>query len=560
MERQVRPATIFTKLLVAAVMVTGGVVAVATQATAAVSPMAAQPITATGHATAHSTTVSAAMAMSQTSTPTRSAGTLGRDGRSTGDGLAVTPAATARPTPSKPPLRAGDPNVGSGTTSSVTSARPRAVGTSAASPSSVNPAVSPAIGTQGVTQGNSGCASCATPDVTAAVNSTEMAETANLRLQVFNKSGTSLCNVSLPTLVGATSPLSGPRIQYDSTNKRFSMVIDTVPATSDDVAVQYLATSQSDDACGAWWIYTTIFQLSTTYPFGALLDFPYLGQDSTSILLSTNNYSFSGSYLGSSAYAEPKSILYTGGPFNFNIYSVGFSTAAVTVAGIPVASTTNTYWLAAVPGSGYKLYVMPTNPAGAISLQANVSAPFSAPSRRIRQPGTTQTLDPLDGRLGSAAVQAGKVIWFAHTIDDGGFPTVQYGGLDVTTGQIDTGLAFHDTASDDFNASIGVSPVTSTTDDIWVNWAYTDVPAGIAASDAVAGVAPGQGVPDLAGVDLTLVNGSAATSTTKFGRYSSVSIDPAATASCPAGRTALSAQEYFTGNQWTTQLARTTFC
>jgi hypothetical protein len=392
------------------------------------------------------------------------------------------------------------------------------------------------------------------------VNSTEVAETVNLRLQVFSKSGTSLCNVSLPSLVGATSPLSGPRIQYDNANKRFSMVIDTVPASTDEVAVQYLATSQADDACGAWWIYSTIFQLSATYPFGALLDFPYLGQDNTSILVSTNNFGFNGNYLGSSAYAEPKSILYTGGPFSFNVYSVAFSTAPVTVAGIPVASTTNTYWLAAVPGSGYKLYVMPTNPAGAISLQATVSAPFSAPSRRIRQPGTTQTLDPLDGRLGSAAVQAGRVVWFAHTVDDNGFPTAQYGAIDVTTGEVDTALAFHDLGSDDFNASIGVSPASSTTDEVWVNWAYTDVPAGLATSDAVAGVAPGQGVPDLAGVDLTLVSGSATTSTSKFGRYSSMAIDPAASAGCPAGLTALSAQEYFTGNQWTTELARTTFC
>lgn len=539
MSRHVRPANICTRLLVAAVLVTSVTAAVATPATAAT-----QPVTDTGSATAVAATVSGAMAAPQVVKPVRPDAVLGRDGKAAGAELpSATPSSTARPGPTR----------GSGTINTAKSAKSSAARATAAAAAS-----SPDI--QGAGQGNSGCASCATPDVTAAVNSTEIAETVNLRLQVFTKSGTSLCTVSLPSLLGATSQLAGPRIQYDNANKRFSMVIDTVPSSSGDVAVQYLATSQTDDACGAWWIYSTIFQVSADYPLGALLDFPELGQDNTSILVSTNNFDFTGKFLGANAYAIPKSVLYTGDPVSFNTYSVAFSTAPVQVAGIPVASTTTTYWLAAVPGTGYDLYSMPTNPAGAISLQATISAPFNAPSRRIRQPGTSDTLDPLDGRIGSPAVQANGIVWFANDVDDQGFPTVRYGAINVANDQIETALAFHDTTSDDFNPSIGVSPASSTTDNVWVNWAYTDSPNGVATSDAVAGVAPGQGVPDLAGVDLTLVNGSATTTNTEFGRYSSVAIDPSGTSSCPAGLTALSAQEFFSGNQWTTELARTTFC
>jgi hypothetical protein len=545
MKRRLRPAKVFPRLLVAAAMVTGGVVAVATPAAAT-----AQPVTATVHVTAHSATVSGAIAMSRITTPTRFAGPLGQDGRPTGSALPSTTGTAARPTPNTTSVRSGGLNVETGTTKSALAS------TSAAS---VTPAALPSI--QGGNQNNSGCTNCATPDVTAAVSSTQIAETVNLRLQVLTKSGTSLCTVGLAGLLGATSPIQSPRIQYDNTNKRFSMVIDTVPTSSDDVAVQYLATSQADDACGAWWIYSTIFPSSAgPYPFGALLDFPQLGQDKTSILLSTNNFAFNGSYLGSSAYAEPKSALYSGAGVDFNTYAVAFGTAPVTVAGNPVASSTNTYWLAAVPRTGYSLYAMPTNPAGAISLQANISAPFSAPSRRIRQPGTATTLDPLDGRIGSAAVQAGNVVWFAHDVDNLGFPTVQYGGITVTNNQIETALAFHDSTSDDFNPSVGLSPVSSTTDNIWVNWAYTNASEGIAPSATVAGIPAGEGVPQLDGVDLTLVSGSTTTNT-RFGRYSSVAIDPAASSpTCRAGLTALSAQQYFTGGLWTTELARTSFC
>lgn len=548
MKRHVRPATVVTRLFVAAAVL-GVAMATATTAgaiTSPNSPMAAQPIAGTGQATVHSTTVGAAMQSAQVTKAATTATTLGVNGKPAGTALpAATSGSTTRPAPNDSAAKGGV-NVKQGATAAV---RTRA-----------SASVSPA-GVQGVSQGNSGCQNCATPDVTAAVNSTQIAETTNLRLQVFNKSGTSLCNVSLPSLVGATSALEGPRIQYDNANKRFSMVIDTVPSSSGDVAVQYVAVTQADDACGAWWIDSIIFSNSSMYPSGVLLDFPVLGQDSTSILVSTNNFSFSGSYLGSAAYALPKASADAGNGFNFTTYSVAFGTAPVTVGGIPTAATTNTYWVAAVPGTGYDLYAMPTNPSGAVSLQATISDPFSAPSRRIRQPGTSDTLDPLDGRIGSAAVQTGNVVWFAHDIDDQGFPTVRYGGINVSTDQAVTAVAFHDTTSDDFNPSIGVFPASSTTDDVWVNWAYTDSPQGIATSDAVAGVGPGQGVPDLAAVDLTLVAGSATTTHASFGRFSSVAVDPAASSSsCPAGLTALSAQEYFSGNSWTTELARTTFC
>jgi hypothetical protein len=329
------------------------------------------------------------------------------------------------------------------------------------------------------------------------------------------------------------------------------------------VPVQYLATSQTSDACGAWWVYSIIFTGSTPqlYPLGAVLDYPYLGQDSVSLLSSTNNFSFGGSYLGSAAYAIPKSVAYTGDGFSFTTYQVAFSTAPVTVAGIPAFATTTTYWVAAVPGTGYDLYAMPTSPAGAVTLLAVVRAPFSAPTRRVLQPGTSRTLDPLDGRIESAGVQDGNFVWFANGVDYQGFPTVRYGAVNVRTGQATTALAFHDSGSDDFSPSIGVTDAGSDTNYIWVNWAYTDAANGIPVTDTVAGVAPGQGVPLLAAADLPLARGVSTSVTSAFGGYSSVAIDPVAHGSCPAGLTALTAQEYFTsGGSWATWLAETTFC
>ena len=504
----------------------------------------------TGHAVAHSVTVSGAMAGPQAPAQSEPTRTLGRDGKPTGSTLPARPSSGARPSPASMPIGVGGPNVGQSATPASLSTGP-----------GMTPASSPQFGFQGITEGSSDCTNCQTPDVTAALNATEIAETVNLRLQVSSKAGTTLCTVSLSSLLGAVTPLSHPRIQYDNAFKRFSFVVDSVPTSSSDVPIQYLATSQADDACGAWWVYSLTFFGSSLYPFGATLDYPYLGQDSTSILSSTNNFTFGGSYIGSAAYAMPKSAAYTGDGFSFTPYSVAFSTAPATVAGIPTFSTTNTYWLASVPGTGYDLYVMPTNPAGAISLQAVIRSAFSAPTRRVRQPGTSQTLDPLDGRIESAPVQDGSFVWFAHGVNVNGFPTIRYGAINVGTGQPFTAVAFHSNTSDDFNPSIGVSDAGNNTNHIWVNWAYTDTPNGVPVSDTVAGVAPGQGVPTLFGNDLTLVTGFSTSSISSFGAYSSAEIDPVGTFSCPAGLTALTAQEYFTSSgTWTTQLARTTFC
>jgi len=529
------------------------------------SPATAQPIAGTGTATSHSVRVSGVSAGVQRPASPASTVILGRDGKPAGAALPAVAAAGTRPAPPSTPVQAGGPNGGqaAGTTTQaarLSTVRPAAVQSAGVRSSAVPAGVSLADPFSGVSEATSNSTS-PTPYPTAAANATETAETVNLRLQVFNKtSGATLCGQSLASLLGAITALSEPRIQYDNSAKRFSLVINSVPASSSEVPVAYLATSQTDDACGAWWVYSIIMS-GTLYPSGALLNYPYLGQDSTSILSSTNNFTFGGSYIGSAAFAMPKAIAYTGGGFSFNTYSVAFSTAPVTVAGIPTFATTTTYWLASVPGSGYHLYSMPTSPAGAISLLANISAPFSAPSRRVLQPGTNQTLDPLDGRIPSAAVQDGNNIWFALTVDDGGFPTVLYGAISATSGQTTTALAFHSTASDDFNASIGVSDAGGNTNHIWVNWAYTQAGSGVATSDTVAGVAPGQGIPEEVGADLTLVSGSSTAAISTFGAYSSVEIDPVGTSGCAAGLTALSVQEFFSGNgQWATELARTTFC
>jgi hypothetical protein len=380
---------------------------------------------------------------------------------------------------------------------------------------------------------------------------------------VFGKTGGTQCGIGLNTFLGTSSALSDPRVQFDNLHDRFSMVVTVVPAPSDTPAL-YIAASKTASACGSWWVYRLTFS-GPLYPAGTLLDYPYLGQDRLSLLFSSNNFccatAFS-SYINSAAFSVAKSSVYAGDRVAFTSFPVAFSTAPVTVSGIPVTATTTTYFLAAVPGTGYDLYRMNSVPNSPVTLQAAISSPYTAPTRRVRQPGTTQTLDPLDGRIPWAPVQSQDFVWFAHGMDLSGFPAVRYGAIGVLTNAAFTAIAYHGGSTDDFNPSIGVADAGSNVIYAWLNWAYTDAPNGVPPSATVNGVLPATGVPNLIASDHTLWTGGKTSSNFRFGDYSSVEVDPTAVSgACPAGRTAVTNQEFFTGNgHWSTRLARLSFC
>lgn len=477
----------------------------------------------------------------------RKFGTLGRDGRPTADALPVRSATGQKPAPPSPGRNAGGPNTG---TSTGTPARTTATARPLIPPTTVNSNFT------AIDQTNSNCG-CQPPDVNAAVGQNEIVESVNLRLQVYTKAGAALCGVPLSSWF--SGQLSDPRVQYDNAFNRYSMTLIPVPSSATATPTLYLATSQTANPCGSWWLYSIGFS-GSLYPPGTLLDYPYLGQDrdatSPSLLLSSNNFCCApgfGSYINSAAFWIPKSAVYAGAGFSFSAFSVAWSTAPVTVSGIPMAVTSNSYYVASVPGTGYNLY---RKSGGSLVLQATISSPFSAPTRQVTQGAGLPGLDPLDGRIDWAPVLSQGFIWFAHGLDIGGFPGVRYGAINTSTNAATVALAYHSGTSDDFNPSIGVADAGTNSVRIWLNWAYTDTPASQPqTSDTINEVLPGGGVPSLTASDLTLRVGTTTSTNSRFGDYSSVSVDPVS-----GGTSAVVAQQHFTGGtNWITNIAETTF-
>jgi hypothetical protein len=499
----------------------------------------------------------------------RSFGPLGRNGKVAGSALPVRRSTGAKPLPAGSPAVAGRPNAGHASRMHL---RMR----SSAGPLSPFTAVKQNF--EGVTESGSDC-SCQPPDPNAAVSTSQNAQVVNLRLEVYKKTGKGIpvCGVALNTLLGTSAALSDPHIIWDNVHKRFIMVVIPVPSSPSATATEFLLATQTASACGSWFVYSIGFT-GGAFPAGTLMDYPYLGQDNSpsttstvagAILSSTNNFccapNFS-SYINTQAFAIPKAPVYAGQGFSFSTFPVSFSTPPVTTSGLGKAKSPNTYWLSAVSGSGYNLYRM-TNSANpgstTLTLQASISSPWNPPPRRVNQPGTTNTLDPLDGRIDWAPEMGGAgFIWFAHGIANGSFPSVQYGAVSTTSNTVSVANVFHSATSDDFNPSLAVTPTSGSLVYLWVNWAYTDTPNGVATSDTVNGVLPGGGIPALTSGDLPLVKGFTTTTNFRFGDFSSVEIDPSKVSlTCPAGRDATLAQEYFdSSQQWVTRIARVSFC
>jgi PASTA domain len=404
--------------------------------------------------------------------------------------------------------------------------------------------------------GISQCGGCGVPpDPNAATSGAEIVELVNTFIQVTDTTGAVQCGggVTLNRLLRSTDSLTDPRVQFDNVHQRFSLAVTVFPASNSATPAMWVAASDSADACGTWRVYRLTFS-GSPFPAGTFLDFPMLGQDTNALLISTRNLISTRSF---QVFGLPKAAIYAGAPVNFSTFNVPSLTAPVTNAGQPMISSRFSFFLAAVPGTGYRLFRLTNSggPGATLTLQATINSPFNAPTREANQPGTSSTVDSSDGNILASPYFDGTSIWFTHVFDLVGFPTVRYGAINASTNTVTTAVAFHSGTSDDFNPSLAVG-LNPSGINVYLNWAFTDAPAGTATSDVVDTLPAGQPITNLIGTSTVLRTGST-TNQTRFGDFSSVAVDP----QVPGGKCAVTAQQYFNvGGTWNTRLARVGTC
>jgi hypothetical protein len=456
------------------------------------------------------------------------------------------------------PNAAAAPQAATGSSSAKKPAAPAAsnkIGANVSSGGGVaSPNVAPTtqVSFDGVNQATA-CGTCFPPDVSAAVGQTEIAQMVNGRLRVTNKTGTINCDLNLPLFLGTDDSLAHPRIIYDTNANQYAFVVSVVPA-NDAMPAIWAAISSNDEACGIWNASRITFT-GNDFPGGTQLVNPILGQDRNALLVSSQNVTPSGTNFTS--FAILKSQILNQQTVTVTTFDTGVRTSPATNAGAPLLNTSSSFFIAAIPGTGYRIFRL-TNPGQsnqAFSTLFTVTNRFSAPSRQVRQPNTTATLDPGNGTITAQAVFDGQLIWFTHGIDLSGFPSVRYGAISPVNGGMATATAFRSSNSDDFNPSIAIA-LTSGEERVFLDWNYTDTSITRGASPTIDTVNPGSGVPNLNGTGISLLNGSVSTTQSSFGSFSSFAIDPTAATNC-----AVSATEYFQSDgTWRTRVTRVGSC
>jgi len=370
------------------------------------------------------------------------------------------------------------------------------------------------------------------PDTHGAAGLNHFAEITNSHLDIYLKAApnTRVKSVTLASFFGyLTRTLFDPRVIYDPGYNRW---IITADARAESAAVQYffIAVSQTADPLGAFYIYRVNVSNGFGIVDGVQWDYPQVGFDQNAVIFTANFFNSAGGFIDARMFAVAKSLLYSG-PSQTLTPSLFIDLAGTLSPPIVLDTNTNTYLVAAdAPDSKVTIYTLTNSAANPPTLSAAATIPvtaFALPPDAV-QPGTTATLDTLDGRFVNVSTQIGNSLFQVHTIASGGYARARFYEFDtVNKTVIQSGTFARSGTSHDFNASIAANRFK----DVFVTWSATDPANSVNAevrfsgrlhTDA-AGVIPSPG---------SLLYGSSTfynftgSGTQRWGDYSAVSLDP----------------------------------
>lgn len=426
---------------------------------------------------------------------------------------------------------------------------------------------------QGAVQGENG-QSWIPPDVDDAVGPSQILQTTNASLDIYNKSGLHLRSTSLNGFVGNfTDALGDSRAMYDPNYNRWVVLIDDFSnLTGSGKPQYYIAVSQTGDATGAWFVLPANFNITA----GSFFDYPELGMDQDSLLLTVNMFNNStGAFIGPFMWAIPKAKVYNGLGFGVPVFSAAPGTGTIAPPFVLDASGID-YFLAAPVGTAKTALLKFTmTEAGrsnvAVSGPASITvSSYTTPPPNAKQPctgtNTALTLDSLDGRFQNRSYQYGTTLWQTHTVTTGSFPIPRFYQLNVAANTT-TQSGFFDLSSTSYDLNPHIAANTSSS--AMVTWSATD-PSNNKNVQVMFG-----GRTSATAVNTMPVGGSTASSTTclvdnfqssfghqRWGDYSVVNLD----SSSPTSGVFWITNEKVIGNSsaspptdiWATQISRVT--
>ena len=357
------------------------------------------------------------------------------------------------------------------------------------------------------------------PDTHGAIGLTEFVETTNMHIDIFQRADpTQRTSISLAAFFGYfTQALFDARAIYDTEWNRWVITADAFPE-SPDVQLHFIAVSTTASALDPFFIYA----VNVTFNTGDFWDYPQLGMDQDSIIITANIFDASSNFKGADMFAVAKARLYNGWGFAVPVFTGLEATLAPPIV---LDQNANAFLIAAPGGNTLKLYTL-TNSSrpNAINLSGPVDVPvdaYEAPPA-APQPNTNAMLDTLDGRFVNASTQVGDSLWQVHTVNLVGFAAPKFYQINTATDTVVQGGFFYASGSSfDFNASI----VANVDNDVFLTWTTTDPPAGTNAQVRFSGCDHNDG-PCFPGPGTAVFTSQASFGGFRWGDYSAVTVDP----------------------------------
>lgn len=291
-------------------------------------------------------------------------------------------------------------------------------------------------------------------DSTGAIGPRRYIELVNSKFAIYNRTDdTPLSKGTLNALTGESSLNSvfDPQVIWDATTKRFYYAADDVVSATDNRLAFGFSTTASPSSAADWCKYT--IQFGSDFP-----DYPKLGDSSGLLLLGTNTFSASNTFLGSDLYSVTKPPAGTTGCPDISSFTVDSrlsltnsdGTGAFTPVPTNQIDTSGSGWVVAIPqslpASYLSLYQVTSNTDGTMNVSpaSNVTVPTYDVPNNAPQPNTTNRLDTLDARNTQAVsatdpsrgTSGATAIWTQHTIFGGSGAVVRWYEINPATASL----------------------------------------------------------------------------------------------------------------------------
>lgn len=358
------------------------------------------------------------------------------------------------------------------------------------------------------------------PDTHGAIGLDHFVEVTNSHIDIFVRNNPSQCtSISLAAFFGYTTRLLfDPRAVYDSVWNRWVVTADAFQESTSR-QLHFIAVSTTPNALGPYFIYG----LNVAFFAGDFWDYPQLGMDQDSIIITANIFAASGAFKGADMFAVAKARLYNGLGFSVPVFTGLRATLAPPIV---LDQNARTFLIAASGGSALSMYTL-TNSSrpNAIQLTApvNIAVPAYSTPPDAPQPGTSTVLDTLDGRFVNASTQTGDFLWQVHTVNLVGYAAPKFYQINTATNALVQSAFFYGTpTSFDFNASIAANSAN----DVFVTWSMTDRPRGTNAQVRISGFDHNNGATYILGPGTAAFTSPTWFGGGRWGDYSAVTVDP----------------------------------